>query len=35
MSTAADQGWEWAGPQTKQPTIPPRPRTEPTNGRAA
>ncbi|MBD3549852.1 plasmid transfer protein TraA [Streptomyces sp. JV180] len=32
MSTAADQGWEWAGPQTKQPTIPPRPRTEPTNG---
>ncbi|MFJ6316053.1 plasmid transfer protein TraA [Streptomyces californicus] len=32
MSTAADQGWDWAGPQTKQPTIPPRPRTEPTNG---
>ncbi|MFH8867136.1 plasmid transfer protein TraA [Streptomyces griseus] len=29
MSTAADQGWPWAGPK---PSVPPRPRTEPTNG---
>ncbi|MBQ1118503.1 plasmid transfer protein TraA [Streptomyces sp. C3-3] len=29
MSTPADQGWTWAGPQ---PSTTPRPRTAPTNG---